>query len=127
VLGSGGSAGSAASTLSTVSSAVSSLAAALRGYGIADDAMARRILRDCQSHAPTCTVDEVVTAVEFIGESLGDNVRSPIAVVRSQVPKLFESGRLVLPQKKEPKMSDRDRRAKEAWDLIEGTGKWAKK
>lgn len=105
----------------------SSLAAALRVHGPSDDAMARKVMRDCRGLAPECTEDQVIEAVDFVGSTLSENVRFPIAVIRSQVPNLFSTGKLLLPKKKEPKMSERDRKVFETMDLLEGRGKWAKK
>lgn len=69
----------------------SPLAASLAKFGVVSMVALEKLMRDCQSFAPDCTVEEVTAEVERVGSSAKSSgrTRNVSAVVLSQVPKYF--------------------------------------
>ena len=63
---------------------------AMQRFCLADDDAAERLITECRSHAPNCTVVQIAEAIEVKGPLCkGRNVTNPVGLLLSSVPKIF--------------------------------------
>ena len=106
----------------------SPLAAALADYGIVSEISCRRIIAECQTWAPECSIEEIAEAVKAIGDGARNSksAKSVSGIVLSQVPLYFKSAAYrsgvkpggVARKPAESAISERDKRVYDAIDLF---------
>ena len=107
----------------------SPLTAVLADYGILSDLSAQKLIAECQTWAPECSVEEIMDAARVIGEAARQNpkVKSVSGWLISQVPVYFRDAypkgikpaeMIAAAAGKKPATSARDQKVYEAMDLF---------
>ena len=85
----------------------------LQKHGTVTEETAQDLLKKCRQAKPGCTPSEVVEAIQAVAQGFGPAVRKPIALLRSEVPKVIRSR-----PKPPPVETEESRRDREAAEVL---------
>jgi len=95
----------------------SPLAKTLSKFGILSDLSVRKLVEQCQSWAPECSLEEIESAVLVIGDNASQDpkARNVAGIILTSVPDCFKTGHYREPRiRKKDAMSERERLA---WEI----------